>query len=162
MCVVRHMLYGSFGIQNLVVTSISKFDPRKGKYHVKLGQIRSFFQIWKCAYKCMPILFRLFQDSKNTIHFYVRQLEMPKNAFQKLTSSPLHDCLEIAQPKIKILAWKFACVLFIRILMMHIPVFWCLEYFEFCRQLLLKDRNCWFLGSNKKISKIWCCHFVES
>ena len=123
MCVVRHMLYGSFGIQNLAVTSISKFDPRKDKYHAKLGQIRSFFQIWKCAYKYMPILFRLFRDSKNTIHFYVRQVEMQKKAFQKLTSSPLHDCLEIAHPKIKILAWKFACVLFIRILMMHIPVF---------------------------------------
>ena len=27
----------------------------------------------------MPILFRLFRDSKNTIHFYVRQVEMQKN-----------------------------------------------------------------------------------
>ena len=39
------MLYGSYGTQNSLVTSISKFGPRKGQDQVKLGQVRSNFQI---------------------------------------------------------------------------------------------------------------------
>ena len=44
MSVVRHMFYGSFGTQNSMVTSISKFDPSKVQCQVKLGQISSNFQ----------------------------------------------------------------------------------------------------------------------
>ena len=83
MAVVRHMFYGSFGTQNTMVAFIFGFDPRKGQYKVKLGQKRSNFQnqnfLLKTNLSC-PVLS---QDSKNVIYFYVRQLEMPKIAFQK-------------------------------------------------------------------------------
>ena len=42
---VRLMCHWSFGTQNSMVTSISKFDSRKGQCQVELGQIRSSFQI---------------------------------------------------------------------------------------------------------------------
>ena len=66
-----------------MVTLIFKFDPRKGQLQVKLGQIRSNFKIQNFLTKICLSCADLSQDSKNVIYFYVRQLEMPKNAFQK-------------------------------------------------------------------------------
>ena len=43
--VVRHTFYGSFWTQKTMVTFISKFDPSKGQYQVKLGSIRPNFKI---------------------------------------------------------------------------------------------------------------------
>ena len=42
MSVVRHMFYGWLEMQKSMVTFISKFDPRKGHFQVKLGQISKF------------------------------------------------------------------------------------------------------------------------
>ena len=77
------MFYGPFGTQNSMVTFIFKFDPRKGQLQVKLGQIRSNFKIQNFLTKICLSCADLSQDSKNVIYFYVRQLEMPQNAFQK-------------------------------------------------------------------------------
>ena len=77
------MFYGLFGTQNLMVTLILKFYPRKGQVEVKLGQIRSNFKIQNFLAKICLSCADVSQDSKNVIYFYVRQLEMPKNAFQK-------------------------------------------------------------------------------
>ena len=66
-----------------MVTFIFKFDPRKGQLQVKLGQIRSNFKIQSFLTKTWLICADLSQDSKNVIYFFVRQLEMPKIAFQK-------------------------------------------------------------------------------
>ena len=83
MTVVRHMFYGPFGTQSTMVTFIFRFHTRKGQYKVKLGQKRSNFQnqnfILKPCLSC-PVLS---QDSKYVIYFYVRQLQIPKIAFQK-------------------------------------------------------------------------------
>ena len=66
-----------------MVTLIFKFDPRKGQLQVKLGQIRSNFKIQNFLTKIYLSCADLSQDSKNVIYFYVRQLEMSKNVFQK-------------------------------------------------------------------------------
>ena len=71
------MFYGSFGTQNTAVACIFRFDPRKGQYNVKIGQIRSNFQ----SQNFLPITClscpASSKNSKNVIYFYVRQLEMP-------------------------------------------------------------------------------------
>ena len=77
------MFNGSFGTQNLMMTLIFKFDPRKGQLEVKLGQIRSNSKIQNFLTKICLSCADLYQDSKNVIYFCVRQLEMPKNAFKK-------------------------------------------------------------------------------
>ena len=84
------MSYVPFGKQNLMMTSFSKFDPGKGQCQVKLGQISSVFKIKKkiLIKPWLPCL-ALSQDSKNVNNYHVQQLEMPKNAFQKVMSSPL-------------------------------------------------------------------------
>ena len=96
-----------------MVTLIFKFDPRKGQLQVKLGQIRSNFKIRNFLTKIYLSCADLSQDSKNVIYFYVRQLEMPKNAFQKCDVITFTCFLAIAQAKTKILLWNFVCVLFV-------------------------------------------------
>ena len=66
-----------------MVAFVSKFDPRKGQFQVKLGQIGSNFKIQNFLTKTCLSYPVLHHDSKNVIHFYVRQLEMPKVAIQK-------------------------------------------------------------------------------
>ena len=107
-----------------MVTLIFKFDPRKGQLQVKLGQIRSNFKIQNFLTKICLSCADLSQDSKNVIYFYVRQLEMPKNAFQKCDVITFTCFLAIAQAKTKILLWNFVCVLFVCISITYIPVFW--------------------------------------
>ena len=65
-----------------MVTLIFKFDPRKGQLQVKLGQIKSNFKIQNFLTKTCLSCAVLSQDSNNVICFHIRQLEMPKNAFQ--------------------------------------------------------------------------------
>ena len=77
------MFYGSFGTQNSMVAFVFKFDPMKGQLQVKLCQIRSNFKIQNVFPQICLSYAVLSQDSKNVIYFYVRQLEMPKIAFQK-------------------------------------------------------------------------------
>ena len=96
------MFYGSFGTQNLIVTLIFKFDPRKGQLEVRQGQspktpinkqrqgqIRSNFKIQNFLSKVWLSCADFSQDSKNVIYFYVRQLGMPKMHFKNVTSLPL-------------------------------------------------------------------------
>ena len=133
--VVRHMFYGSFGTQNTMVAFIFRFDPRKGQYKVKLGQKRSNFQNQNFHLKTCLSCPVLSQDSKNVIYFYVRQLEMPKIAFQKVTSSPLPGFLTIAQPKIKILLWYWY-VWCLYVVLKHI--------FRFCNSNILDFISIYF------------------
>ena len=77
------MCYGSLGTQNSMVTLIFKYDWRKGQLQVKLGQIRSNFKNSKLSCKSMPILCSFVSVFQKCHVFYVRQLEMPKIAFQK-------------------------------------------------------------------------------
>ena len=76
-------MYGSFGTQNLMVTLIFKFDPRKGQAQVKLGQIRPNFKIHIFKRKYAFLVQICLRIPKMPFIFFVRQLEMPKNAFQK-------------------------------------------------------------------------------
>ena len=72
----------------------------------------------------MPILSGLVSGfQKNIIHFYVRQLGMPKIAFQKLTSMPVPVFLAIAQLKRNILLSNCVCLLLVCILIAYIPIF---------------------------------------
>ena len=118
------MRYGSFGTQNMVVILIFIFDPRKGQVQVKLGEIRSNFKIQKFLTKIFLSCAELSQDAENVIYFYVRQLEMPKIVFQICDVITFTCFLAIAQPKTKILLWKFVCVLFVCISITYIPFFW--------------------------------------
>ena len=77
------MFSGSFGTQNLMVPLIFKVDPNKGQLQVKLGQIKSNLKIQNLLTKICLSCADLSQESKKDIYFYVRQLEMLKNAFQK-------------------------------------------------------------------------------
>ena len=86
MSVVRHMLYGPFRTQKPMVTFIFKFGLRKGQCQVKLGQIRSNFQIQnflttnahlvQFCHRIPKMYFVSTYAIKNT-----------KSAFQKVTSS---------------------------------------------------------------------------
>ena len=118
------MCYGSFGTQNLMVILIFIFDPRKGQVQVKLGEIRSNIKIQKFLTKIFLSCAELSQDAENVIYFYVRQLEMPKIVFQICDVITFTCFLAIAQPKTKILLWKFVCVLFVCISITYIPFFW--------------------------------------
>ena len=118
------MFYGSFGTQNLMVILIFIFDTRKGQVQVKLGEIRSNIKIQKFLTKIFLSCAELSQDAENVIYFYVRQLEMPKIVFQICDVITFTCFLAIAQPKTKILLWKFVCVLFVCISITYIPFFW--------------------------------------
>ena len=45
MTVVRHMFYGSFGMQNTMMAFMFRFDTKKGQDKVKLGKKRVIFKI---------------------------------------------------------------------------------------------------------------------
>ena len=131
--IVRHMFCESIAKQNLMVTLISIFSPRKGQSQVKPDQIRSNFQIRNFHTKTYLSCQVLSQDSRNVIHFDVRQLKMPEMRFKKVTSPLPTWFLAIAQPKIKILFWNFVCLLFVCILITYILCFGYYENFEFYR-----------------------------
>ena len=94
------MFYESFRTRNLMVMLIFIFDPRKGQVPVKLGEIRSNIKIQKfLTISCA----KLYQDARNVIYVYLRQLEMPKLVFQICDVITLTRFFAIAQPKTKIL-----------------------------------------------------------
>ena len=81
---MQHMLYGSFGMQNSMVTIIFKFGLKKGLCQVILGHIRSnfgtqFFFLQKHA--CVVQFCLSFQNGQL---LYVRQIEMPITCFRKV------------------------------------------------------------------------------
>ena len=133
MSVVRPMFYVSFGTRNTMVAFSLKLDPRNGQYKVKKG---STFQNQNFPRKTCLSCPVLSQNYKNAI-CYVRQLEIPKNVFQKVTSWTLPGFLTIVQPNIKILLWNFVCVLFLCGNLQHLfrffisPKFWFLWAFVF-------------------------------
>ena len=117
------MFCESFGTQSKMVAFISRFDLRKGQNKVKPGQKRSNFQNQIFLTKTCLSRLVLSQDQKRVIYFYVRQLEMPEIAFQKVTSSPLpvsYQCMV----KIKILLCYLVCVLFVCSFTTYGSVFW--------------------------------------
>ena len=81
---MRHIFYRSFGTQNLMVTFIFKFEPRKGQLQVKLGQIRSNFKIQHFTTKiCLSCAVLPKLSGLKKIILYVRQMIMPKIIFQQ-------------------------------------------------------------------------------
>ena len=60
--VVRHMFYGSFETQNLMVALMFKSDLRIGQFQVKLGQIRLNFKIQNFVTNIFLSCAVLFQD----------------------------------------------------------------------------------------------------
>ena len=126
-----------------MVTFIFKFGPRKGQLQVKLRKIRSNFKIQNFLRKVCLSCAVLSHNSKNVIYFYVRQLEIPKIAFQicdvitfrYLGLRPLHS-----QKQRYCLSILFACCSYV--LRSHIfQFFGYLENFGFYRQLFLKNQN---------------------
>ena len=120
MNVVRHMFYGSFGTQNLMVTFIFlKFDLRKGQSQFKLGQIRSKFQDQNfhsetcLSYPVLP------KDSKNVIYFDVRQIKMQKKSLFKKVTSSLY-LFYYCTVKNKCIASKFGMCVFLYVGLQHI------------------------------------------
>ena len=95
------MFHESFGAQKTMITFISKFDPRKSEFQVKFGQVSEFF------FFNMPILSSIVSEFQNVIHFNVHQLEMPKVAFRKMTSSPLLVFFYHCTVKYKDISLKF-------------------------------------------------------
>ena len=81
MSVVRHM-FGTFGTPNLMVAIIFMFRPRKGQCQVKLGKIRSNFQIQNLLTKTRLSCPNLSQDSK-TLLFLRTIIKNAKNCFSK-------------------------------------------------------------------------------
>ena len=81
------MFYGSFGAQNTMVAFISKFDPRKGEYEVKLGQKRSNFENKKLLKHAYLVQFCL-KIPKMLLIFTYGNLKCQK-IIKKVTSSPL-------------------------------------------------------------------------
>ena len=64
----RHVFYGSFGAQNLMVAFIFKLGVRDDQCQVKTGKIRLNFRIQNFLPKNIPVLsIVLPQDSKNVI-----------------------------------------------------------------------------------------------
>ena len=85
MSFVWHMIYGSLG-GNSMVAFIFEFDSRQSLGQVKKGQIAKFEVLFCKICLFYPVFF--FSTSKMSF-ISLRQLEMTKNAFKKVTLSPL-------------------------------------------------------------------------
>ena len=89
MSVVRHMFYGSFGTQNSMVISISKFDPGKVNVRsdqVEKGQISKFkIYVQKHAYNSQFCL----RVPKMLFILMCNNQKCHKLHFKKVTSPPL-------------------------------------------------------------------------
>ena len=129
-----------------MVTLIFKVDQRKGQLQVKLGPIRSNFEITNFLTKTCRTCADLSQNSKYVIYFYVRQIEMQKLAFQKCDVITFTCFLGIAQAKTKILLWNFVCVLFVCISITHIPAFWITWNFRILLANISEKLKFWILG----------------
>ena len=145
--VVQHMFYGSIGTQNSIVTFMFKFDPRKGKLQIKLGQIRSNFEIQYFLTKICLSCAVLSQDSNKCYLFLCRTTRNARNYIKKcdvvtftffgglLHSQKQRHCFEVL----------YACCLYV--LLSYI--FRLSDKLKnwFYRQLFLKNRNFEFWGS---------------
>ena len=160
--VVRHMFHGSFGTQNLTVTLIFEFDPRKGQLGVKIGQIGSNFKIQNFLTKTCLSCGNLSQDSKNVIYFCVRQLEIPKSVFRKCDVSTFTCFFGHCTAKNKDIALKF-CMPVVCMYLDHIYSGFLdnLKISDFIGNYFWKIEILNFGGQNRKISKIRDSHFVE-
>ena len=86
---MRHMLYGSFGVQNTMVAFVFRFDPREGEYKIEIGQKGQIFKIKKKLKKNMDILSSFVSEFQKCYYFLRTAIRNAKNSFQKVTSSPL-------------------------------------------------------------------------
>ena len=124
MSIVRLMFYESFGTQNWMLTFVCKFDPRKGQCQVRLGQIKSNFQVLNFTKKtCLscPVLPQKYTD---VINFYVRQLEMTNVAFAKCdVTFTCFFFFAIVQSKTKILLSNYVRLLLVCFLVTRFPFF---------------------------------------
>ena len=136
-----------------MVTFIFKLDPRKGQLHVKIGYIMSNFKIQNFPLQICLSCADLSQDSKNVICFYVRQLEMPKIAFQKCDVITFTWFSGHCTAKNKDIALKFCVRVFVSIPSMYIQVFWITWKFRILQAIILKNKF-EFWGQNGEISKI--------
>ena len=130
MSVVRHMLYESFGTQKTMVTFISKFDPRKDHFEVKLGQNSKF------SYKIMLILSSFVSGFQKCDLFLRPTIRNAKNRVSK-RDVVIITFFTIAQLIIKILLWNLACMLFVCSFTTYI-VFWISPKFGFYWHLFWK------------------------
>ena len=154
------MFYGQFGTQNSRMTFIFKFYPIDEMSNS--GQTRSNkikLQNSKFSYQNMPIMCSFIPGFPKSHYFYVRQLEIPKNAF-KTCDVILFTCfLAITLPKTKILLWNLVC-LFVCASITYIPFFITWKFW-INRQLFLKNWNWKFSGPKSKHIINPRCHFVE-
>ena len=137
-CCATHVLW-VLGAQNSMVTSIFEFGLRKGQCQVKLGQIRSNFQIQNRLTKTCLYYPVLPQNSKSVIYFHISKLEMPKIAIQRSGSITFRYLLFYhGTAKDKILLWNVAYVLFVRSSITYIQFFGQPQSFGFYRILFWK------------------------
>ena len=120
-CRATHVLWVMF--YGTIVTFIFKFDPRKGQLQVKLGQIRSNFKIQNFLFKICLSCAVLSEFSKNVIYFYVRQLKMPKTAFQKCDAITFTLFWPLHSQKQRY-CFEMLCVVVCMYLDYTCPVFW--------------------------------------
>ena len=118
------------------------------------------YQNSKISYKNISILCRIVSGFRKC-HFLCTTIRNAKTCISNMWRHHLYLFLAIAQPKTKILLWKFVCVLFVCISITYIPFFGNLENFGFYRQIFWKNYYFGFWVSQSKISKIKDCHFVE-
>ena len=140
-----------------MVTLMFKFYSRKGKLQVKLGQIRSNFQIQNFLTKvCYLVEFCLRIPKK--CHFLCTRIGNAKNYFfknyfQKCYAITFTCFLGHCTAKNKDIALNFVYMLFVCTLITYIQVFGQLESFGFYRKLFLKNQNFEFwrqIGKNQK------------
>ena len=136
-CHATHF-YVSFGTQNLMVTIIFKFDPRKGELPVKLGQIRLNFKIQNLQKYAYLVQICLRIPTMSFIFIYDNKCQ--KVHFKNVTSSPSPGLLAIAQPKTMILLLHFVCMLFVCISITYNPFFYNLKTSAF-GNYFLNNRN---------------------
>ena len=122
-CRATYILW-QIGTQKTTVTFISKFDPRKDQFRVKLGQIKSNFKIHKFLIKtCLsyPVYVSGFRKCDLFLRTSIRNAKssIPKSDVITFT------CFFLPlQSNIKILLWKFVCVLFVCSFTTYILYFW--------------------------------------
>ena len=129
-CHVTYVLWVIWA-QNAMV----KFIFNRGKVNFRSNYVKSN-QISKIKIflpKYAYLVQFCLRIQKNVIYFYVRQLKMPKNAFQKCAVITFTFFWAIAQLKTKILLWKFVFMLFVLLRSNQFRFFGYLENFGFVK-----------------------------
>ena len=159
MNVVWHMLYESFGTWKLMVAFIFKFGLRKGQCQAKLDQISSIFQMQHFLTKTCLSCPVLSQDSKN-VYFHVRQIEMPKTAFQKSDVITFTQVFLPLHSKNKDIALEFGMCLVCMSVYIIFSVFYNSETFYFVGIIYFWEIEILSLGSQNPKILIRDSHFV--